>query len=234
MKQIIGIISIATIIALAVLLGSGNAFGQKTGSLDINLTNVISVKLDVSCKLELSQGDKPMLSIVTKKGLMPEITTKVEGTELIIKRDNRHQEREDVTIYLTLPRIEKLMISNDVKLNTTNMLKLEALEINVNGVLSGNLNITTSSLKIQSNGVFKITANGSADMLSLDMPGVGNADFIDLKVKTAQVEINGVGNATLNVEEALDAQVNGVGKVNYKGHPQLKVKLSGIGKVKEI
>ncbi len=234
MRQILGIITIATIIALAMLIGSNKSFGQEPGKLNINLTNVVELKLGVSCNLMLTQGDKPMLSIVAKKGYMSEINTKVEGNQLIIKRENRDQDREDVTIYLTLPRIEKIKINNDVKLNTTNMLKLEALEINVNGVLSGNLAITTSSLNIESNGVLKLSAKGSADMLNLDMPGVGNADFLNLKVKKAQVEINGVGNATVDVEEYLDAVVNGVGKVDYKGNPQLKVKISGIGKVKEI
>ncbi len=234
MRQILGIITIATIIALAMLIGSNKSFGQEPGKLNINLTNVVELKLGVSCNLMLTQGDKPMLSIVAKKGYMSEINTKVEGNQLIIKRENRDQDREDVTIYLTLPRIEKIKINNDVKLNTTNMLTLEALEINVNGVLSGNLAITTSSLNIESNGVLKLSAKGSADMLNLDMPGVGNADFLNLKVKKAQVEINGVGNATVDVEEYLDAVVNGVGKVDYKGNPQLKVKISGIGKVKEI
>lgn len=234
MRQILGIITIATIIALAMLIGSNKSFGQEPGKLNINLTNVVELKMGVSCNLMLTQGDKPMLSIVAKKGYMSEITTKVEGNQLIIKRENRDQDREDVTIYLTLPRIEKIKINNDVKFNTTNMLTLEALEINVNGVLSGNLAITTSSLNIESNGVLKLSAKGSADMLNLDMPGVGNADFLNLKVKKAQVEINGVGNATVDVEEYLDAVVNGVGKVDYKGNPQLKVKISGIGKVKEI
>ncbi len=229
-----GIISVATLVAVAVLLGNGKAFGQEPSKLEVNLTNVVELKLDVSCTLVLSQGTKPMLSIVTKKGLMGEVTTQVVGSQVVIKRVNRDQKREDVTIYITLPKLEKLQISRDVKLNTTNMLTLESLEINVNGVLSGNLIVTTSTLDIQSNGVLKLKASGSADMLSLDMPGVGNADMLDLKVKKAKVEVNGVGNAMVNVEEFLEADVNGVGKISYKGSPQLKVKISGIGKVKEI
>jgi len=234
MKQIMGIVSVATIVALAVVLCSGKAFGQTAGTLNVSLTNVMEINLDVSCNLELSQGVKPMLSIVTKKGLMSEVTTKVEGNQLIIKRENTHQKREEVTIYITLPKLEKIKISRDVKLNTTNMLTLESLEIRVNGVLSGNLSVTTSTLDIQSNGVLKLVASGSADLLSLDMPGVGNADMLNLKVKKAKIEVNGVGNAMVNVEEFLEAEVNGIGKVNYKGNPQLKVKISGIGKVKEI
>ncbi len=234
MKQILGIISLATLIALMVLVGNKTTFGQEPGKLNINLTDVVALKLDVSCNLILAQGDKPMLSIVAKKGYMSEITTKVEGNELIIKRKNTHQEREDVTVYLTLPSIEKIEINNNVKLNTTNILQLELLAIEVNGVLSGNLTLNTSSLNIESNGVFKVKAVGSAEMLTLEMPGVGNADFINLKVKKAKVEITGVGNATVNVEEYLDAEVNGVGRVSYQGNPKLKVNISGIGKVKEI
>ena len=229
-----GIITNATTIALALLLGTGVAYGQNAGKLDLNISNVTEVKMDVSCNLELSQGDKAMLSIVTKKGLMNEITTKVEGNQLIIKRENHDQKREEVTVYLTLPKLVKVKINSDVKLNCTNMLKSEALEVNVSGVLSGNLNLTASSLNIQSNGVLKLKATGSANVLSLNMPGVGTADMLNFKVKKANVEINGVGNALVNAEEYLDAEVNGVGKVNYKGQPQLKVKVSGIGRVKEI
>jgi len=114
------------------------------------------------------------------------------------------------------------------------MLTRESLAINVNGVLSGNLSVTTSTLDIQSNGVLKLKASGSADMLSLDMPRVGNADMLDLKIKKAKAVGNGVGNAIVNVEEFLEASVNGLGKISYKGSPQLKVKISGIGKVNEI
>ena len=188
----------------------------------------------VNLRVAFHQSLIQFFFIVTKKGLMNEITTKVEGNQLIIKRENHDQKREEVTVYLTLPKLVKVKINSDVKLNCTNVLKSEALEVNVSGVLSGNLNLTASSLNIQSNGVLKLKATGSANVLSLDMPGVGTADMLNFKVKKANVEINGVGNALVNAEEYLDAEVNGVGKVNYKGQPQLKVKVSGIGRVKEI
>ena len=48
MKQRMGIITNATTIALALLLGTGVAYGQTAGKLDLNISNVTEVKMALS------------------------------------------------------------------------------------------------------------------------------------------------------------------------------------------
>lgn len=225
-------LSLLTLAFLA--LGTTGAIAQQAKAIKVDLSTVTRLKLDISCKIELTQSATPLLAIEASDDVLGEITSKVSGGELTIKRDKRNQEQSDVTIYLAIQNLESIDIIRDVRLEGKGVLKFEKLAISVNGVLTANLNLVTSLFDVHSNGVLTLTASGKADVLNLEMPGVGKADLLNLKVDKATVEVDGVGKAQVDVSGYLQATVNGVGKISYKGHPKLKLKVSGVGSISEI
>ena len=224
-----------TLLTLAFLaIGTTGAIAQQAKAIKVDLSTVTKLKLDVSCKIELTQSTTPLLAIEANDEVLNEITSKVSGGELSIKRDKRNQEQSEVTIYLSIQNLESIEVVRDVNLEGKGELKFNKLAIKVNGVLTADLNLTTTHFDIHSSGVLTLTASGKTDVLNLEMPGVGKANLLNLKVKKATVEVDGVGKAQVDVSEYLQATVNGVGKISYKGHPALKLKVSGVGSISEI
>jgi hypothetical protein len=66
------------------------------------------------------------------------------------------------------------------------------------------------------------------------LSGVGSFDGSDLAALGADVQLSGVGSATVRVKDDLTAQVSGLGSVRYYGSPQLHSQVSGLGSVNKI
>jgi len=66
------------------------------------------------------------------------------------------------------------------------------------------------------------------------LTGAGEYDAADLKGESVEVELSGVGKATVWATEALDIQLSGVGNVSYYGDPRVTQNVSGVGKVKSL
>ena len=64
---------------------------------------------------------------------------------------------------------------------------------------------------IQSEERTVATASGRVGALTVTLGGVGKLQLVELTAKQAKVRISGIGNATVNVTEDLDAVVTGVG-----------------------
>lgn len=64
---------------------------------------------------------------------------------------------------------------------------------------------------IQSEERTVATASGRVGALTATLGGVGKLQPVELTAKQAKVRISGIGNATVNVTEDLDAVVTGVG-----------------------
>jgi len=75
------------------------------------------------------------------------------------------------------------------------------------------------------------TASGRVGALTATLGGVGKLQLVELTAKQAKVRISGIGNATVNVTEDLDAVVTGVGDIEYQGDPIVRSDVHGLGDV---
>ena len=75
---------------------------------------------------------------------------------------------------------------------------------------------------------------GQAGQVDINISGAGSVNAPDLKVKTANVCISGLGNATLWVTDLLTGNISGRGSVSYYGDPLINTTLTGIGKLKSL
>ena len=56
--------------------------------------------------------------------------------------------------------------------------------------------------------------------------------LMDLAAKTAEVTINGAGNAEVNATEHLKVTISGSGNVTYAGKPSIEQSIFGAGSVR--
>ncbi len=84
---------------------------------------------------------------------------------------------------------------------------------------------------IQSEERTVATASGRVGALTATLGGVGKLQLVELTAKQAKVRISGIGNATVNVTEDLDAVVTGVGDIEYQGDPIVRSDVCGLGDV---
>lgn len=93
--------------------------------------------------------------------------------------------------------------------------------------------VDTDALELRKGGAGELSATGKVDMLTATLSGVGELSLADLVAHRANVQVNGVGHAVVNVIDDLSATVNGVGGVEYHGNPAVHPNLNGVGSIRK-
>jgi len=79
-----------------------------------------------------------------------------------------------------------------------------------------------------------VEVSGDVINAQIDTPGAGGVNAGDLKIRTADVSISGIGSATVWVTDQLNGNISGGGNVRYYGNPQTDVESSGIDQLESL
>lgn len=114
--------------------------------------------------------------------------------------------------------------------------KSDDVEIYISG--SGNIEMdglrgNRLDLKISGSGSTMIK-NGGIDEQRIVISGSGDYKATRLKCERARVRISGSGDASIYVEEKLEARISGSGDIHYRGRPSIRGSVSGSGNLDRI
>ena len=214
--------------------GSGQLKTETRSPADFNV-----VELRYPAEVTIRQGSKQSVEIQAEDNLVPQITTEVRGGRLIIRNDEvdwaaRVEPTKPVKITINVKNLNELDFSGAGTVSLEG-LKSDRLKV----VLSGAGEIKLGKLDLKSlegvlSGAGNIKADGRADHVQLIISGLGNFESPDLESLSASIRISGSGNATLRVQDELNASVSGAGSIRYYGSPKITQQISGAGSVKSL
>ncbi|RPH33306.1 MAG: DUF2807 domain-containing protein [Bacteroidales bacterium] len=199
-----------------------------------DITGVKEVSLNLACKVTLIQGDKPLLSITGDEDVLEDLKVSVRGDELIIRNNNHHQHKSDVSITITLPDLKEISLGGVVDITTPNQIKFDNLKVEVGGVANLDLNIKTKAFELDASGVLSGNIIGETKDLKIEISGVGKLDASEFKSENCDVDVSGIAKAVVYAVEQLDASVSGLGKISYVGRPIINRSCSGFGWISRL
>ena len=93
--------------------------------------------------------------------------------------------------------------------------------------------LTGPQFALEGTGASRISLDGSIDQLLVDMTGASDLKAGALQTKTAEISIQGAGDAEVVVTEKLKVAIAGAGKVTYSGNPPtIEKHISGAGSIR--
>ena len=210
--------------------GSGNVKSQTRQVSDFHV-----IEVDYPAQIMITQGKAASVKVEAEDNVLPGLITQVNNGTLNISykpKDNKYVNATKlVKITIVVKNLDDIQFSSAGEL-TVNGLKTDSLNVSLNGAGKVTINeVTTKNLKLDLSGAGSLNANGTADNLDLSMSGFGSFNGADLHGKTASVEISGAGNATVWVDDTLDATVSGAGSIDYYGSPTVTKDVNGVGGV---
>jgi hypothetical protein len=214
--------------------GSGNVL---TESRDIGAFKVLSIEYP-GAEINLQQGDKESLEIQADDNLLPQLSTEVVSGTLTIKNLETEWKTSvspssPVKIAITGKDVNEIVLSAPVGTLEASDLQSGTLKLVVSGGAQVKLiGIQVDFLDSVLSGAGDIQVSGTADEVKLILSGLGDFNAADLQSKKANIELSGMGGATVRVEEELIATITGAGTIQYYGHPQVEQYLNGAGSVK--
>jgi len=199
-----------------------------------DISGVKQVAINLACRLTIIQGEKASLTITGDKEALEDVEIKMMGDKIKIFNEDKHQEKKDVSITITLPDMEKLSIGGAVDVISQGVLHYNDLTLEVSGVADLKLKLKTSEFALDASGVLSGELIGETDIFKIEISGVGKMDATEFKAKNCRAEVSGVAKIDIYADEHLDAEVSGMGKINYAGNPVVRSNSSGIGKVRKL
>lgn len=171
-------------------------------------------------KVYLKQGSPQKVELEGSKDVLKEIETEVEGSKLVIGKENKWMDwswgdDDKITVYITVPNIDGISVSGSGDVIGENRITTGDINLNVSG--SGSL-----SLDVEASGDIEADVSGSGD---IDLKG---------KARTFDSDVSGSGkvNLAMNINGTADFSVSGSGKIEASGSADnVKTSISGSGKV---
>jgi hypothetical protein len=166
--------------------------------------------------------------------LLPLIRTEVRNGTLHIESDEDLEPRnEDIRIEIGIETLNGVHSggSSDVAVRDV---RSDGFDVTVSGsselTASGEFGDLTTSIA----GSGEIQMDGTADAIDASISGSGELDLLQVRARTARIDVSGSGDAAVRVSERLDASVSGSGEVRYSGRPAVTSDISGSGSVERI
>jgi hypothetical protein len=93
--------------------------------------------------------------------------------------------------------------------------------------------LTGPKFALEGTGASRVNLDGNIDQLLADLTGASNLKADGLQTKTAEISVQGAGNAEVAVAEKLKVAIAGAGKVTYSGNPPtIEKHISGVGSIR--
>ena len=193
-------------------------------------------------ELFITQGEQESLTIQADEDVLPTIKTSVDDGELRI--DIITDWVEKISSFFTRGIYgQRIRFDLTVK-ELTNLEIIGAARVKVKGLqseefavkLGGAADITIDSLKtkrlkaeLPGAGMLKIA--GKTTDQSVIVSGAGTYEAPHLESQSADIQLTGLGKATVWAVEELDATLIGLGSIEYYGDPKVTKSIQGLGSV---
>lgn len=163
----------------------------------------------------IAYGEEYKVEVKGSSNLVPRFNTTVSGSELNVGYEHMKLGKDDIRVYITLPKIRKVSLSGNARL-----------------ILDGTFPyLPTFSADISGSGEIKLAGDMEAGQTTVNLSGSGDALLEKLRSENAELNISGSGDIRVGFSEKLKATISGSGSVYYSGSPLLETSISGTGRI---
>ena len=207
--------------------GNGNLISEER-----EVEGFSAIDLRGNYQIFLNQGSDPGLMIETDENLLELIETDVKDGVLRVENSKKISSKKGVKIFITFSSLDKISSAGASVVKTESLLEAQTLEVSLPGAGILDLQLEVQDLEIVVAGAGLVKLEGWAQHQEIKMSGIGNLEAYDMRSRTCNVTVTGVGSAQVNVSEALTASIKGMGGIKYKGNPiSVNESISGLGKI---
>lgn len=184
----------------------------------------------------LKPGESNAITVETDRNLLEYLITRIENNTLTIEISENVTllPSEEIHYYVGISNLTNIDVKGAGTVKTLEPLKLDKISLALSGAGSVIFDLDINKIEINLSGSGDIKLSGNGNTQAVIVSGAGTYKGLNFITDTAQITLNGVGNAEVNVKSKLDVEIAGVGSVSYKGSPKLNQSISGVGTVRHL
>ena len=207
--------------ALLLVVGINNAFAATE---DRHITGFNAISVSGSFDVYITQGSTESVKVEAPDNVISHIITEVVGGELkVYNKDDRGwngwfgSNHRKMVIYIAAKDLNSVALGGSGDMYFKNGIRANDLKVRVSGSGSITGMVDCKELEAGVSGSGDMKLNGHALTSNVRVSGSGGYAAHDLSTNKTAVHVLGSGNASVNVNESLEASVSGSGDIRYTG-----------------
>jgi hypothetical protein len=200
------------------LQGSGNIVTQ-----EMDFADFTAVEAANAFVVDITRSDSFAVTLRVDENVMGLLDVSKAGDTLRI----RLKPRSNVTnatleASVTMPELGGLKLSGASRVYLSGFATSDQVDVELSGASTLDGGLEAGSVDLEASGASRVALEGSADEMSVTGSGASTLDLKDFVVDTADIDLSGASEATVNVAERIDrVDVSGASRLRYAGDPAL-------------
>lgn len=211
---------VTDIIAQETIEGKGDVVSR-----DITIASFELLEVSGVFDLQLLQGDKESVRIVTNENLHEYITVASEGNKLVIEMKKglkKIKSKNGIKVYVSFKELKEIDLSTVGNVSSEDQLEFDELNLKNKSVGNLNLKLVAATLEFDNMSVGNVEINGKAEKAVFKNSSVGNLRAGNFVVQDMDIENNGIGNTIVNAVKNLKVKDNFLSKVKNRGAAEVR------------
>jgi hypothetical protein len=209
-------------------IGQGNVTRDERMLVDFE-----GIEVGSTFNVELRPGPHEVV-VEADKNLLPFIETTIEGDMLRIYARDGIKRARALNIYVSMPRITKLIATEAVDIVGKGTFAHEKMELDLSGATDLTLELDVEELEIEASGSTDMMLSGRAEEAEIELSGSSDLEGSNLVVQELDIDLSGSSDAKIVCEQKLKVRAKGSSDLVCLGQPDpdnVKIKTSGAAQV---
>lgn len=198
---------------------------------NLNIADFRGFNLKIPADVYVSYGSSVSVEVEAQANVFAHLDNDVRGGIWDIEYDRCLDDVRTMNIYITMPEVEYIAIDGVGNVYSNGTLDADNLDLRIQGAGDMFVDVIADEIDVRISGVGDLELGGSTEFLNCTISGAGSLDAFDMTTQVAEIDILGVGNAEVYVEDFLKVFISGAGNVFYRGNPTIDQNIIGVGKV---
>jgi hypothetical protein len=160
-----------------------------------------SVDIGGAYSILIRQGSEAGISADGRgEEALDDVKVVVENGVLKVKRSgdfsqSNFENDKRIGLVITVPSLEKLVLSGVNKMRVTGFKNLSKLDIDISGVSRSEIDVETEKLALTMAGLSKLNLKGTAQASRINLSGACRLDAVQMTIQDAEVDASGASKA---------------------------------------
>ncbi len=217
-------------IAFLLVLSTAMPLAAQVATQERQVAPFSSIRQTTFADVYISYGENHSVTVKADSDIIDRIITRVENGVLTITSKGNFRNVHVLDVYVTMPRLDKLMNTGSGDIECKGALKGKNVEISISG--SGDLraDLDAVNLEMKITGSGDVNLSGVRGIFQLTITGSGDVNASGLQLDTCAVYISGSGDVKLKGKAAnLITKTVGSGDMNAFGMTAVNVNAKSNG-----
>lgn len=194
---------------------------KKVVSQERTIENFTGIDVGGAFVVYFTQKDQTSLTVEADENLLDDIITKVKDGKLYISSTGLRNATK-LNIYLTAPGFNYANISGAAKLEGSNVLSGENLDLVASGASEIQLVLDVDNLNIDASGASDVKLTGTAATCKIAASGASEVNARELVTENSTVNSSGASNVSIFSSQKASTKTSGAGDIRVFGDPVIE------------